>query len=95
MDIGPGDWVECIAPVGLRSPVQPEVIGGNIYQVEGIEPHARCGRCKTFDHPGLHLVNVPRWPAGHAGCHFRPIYRPKQSIIEALKAPSEREKEPA
>lgn len=91
--IGVGDWVECIrvlrrppsesAGYGLGELCRVEEVGG-----EGSGAWINCEGKKTPAECGL----VGR---GWAADCFRPIYTPKQSIIEALKAPPQRVGEPA
>lgn len=90
MDIGVGDYVECVdASQGMISDDCGLVLGA-IYQVERLEDayHGRtlCESC------GVHLVGMPcaSRTAGWDISRFRPVYHPKQSIIEALKAPRAR-----
>lgn len=93
--IGPGDWVECIGPTGVASNQRPDIVGGRVYQVDGLVSGFRCSRCDSFDHPGLHLVGIWRHePGGFGGCQFRPIYRPKVETFSALLRPAP-EMEPA
>lgn len=86
--IGPGDWVELIGPKGVTSWVCPDFVGGGLYCVEELVWTAPCSKCGSSEHAGLHLVGKARAKHGWAGCIFRPIYRPKSEIIEALKAPA-------
>ena len=83
--IGPGDWVECVdaSPCSMYGP--PPLTVGALYRVERIrefEPEVIDGWC-------LWLVGVrANSPEGaFGGGRFRPIYRPKSSIIEQLKQP--------
>lgn len=81
--IGPGDWVECVDSAGTEVWRWPLTVG-RIYRVlelltgDGV-PDA------------LQLVEIG-WAedgeyCGFAVERFRPIYRPKSSIIEQLKQP--------
>lgn len=90
--IGPGDFVECVDATsgpGAWMPGEAPVVGA-IYTVErvfvngwGIESlHLR----ELKRHPG----SVAFWGGGPLGYNikrFRPIYRPKSSLIEQLKRP--------
>jgi hypothetical protein len=87
-DLGPGDWVECVdngpRPTGLPA---PELTVGSLYQVEslaeldiGIAVYL-VGRPNPRDG----AFHAGRQISGYALARFRPIYRPKQSIIEQLK----------
>jgi hypothetical protein len=98
--IGPGDWVECIIECNEGDPgVQAhwlcgaQIELGRVYTVmrvyDGIDNFGD-------EVTGLVLVeretHFPRGGDGELGAwavgHFRPIYRPKQSIIEDLKQPA-------
>lgn len=72
----PGMWVEVVK----TAPGAAEFIG-RIFQVS-----------EVGDWLGEAFVNLHGWPKpknwpGWSARSFRPIYRPKQEIIEALKAP--------
>lgn len=92
--LGPGDWVE-FRPQHEFPPEHIQLSGltvGAIYQVLNVFLAGGKG--------ALDLVGVPPYRTSeHRGFSvraFRPIYRPKQSIIEALKHPApEREREDA
>lgn len=83
--VGPGDWVECLRE-SARYGFRPR----QLYLCTGTpERTLPCTVCDKT-HRGLTLKDAPAdkpatwlWPT----CCFRPIYRPKASIIEALKAP--------
>lgn len=92
-DIGPGDWVERIKPgrswTGWRV--------GAIYRVRQLEgPHNwACDDCGAregllfFDAPDPHRVILGATPYDSwCACAFRPVYRPKASVIEAMKRPA-------
>lgn len=92
--IGPGDWVEC-----LHNGTYTRFRAGALYCVSEVMPGPDCG-CEVCGqrHGGIRLHGMPLphdyperrlrarnwWPA----CRFRPIYRPKASIIEQLKQPA-------
>jgi hypothetical protein len=82
--IGPGDWVECVKTMG-----HPAVTLHALYLVEAL--------ADWYGLPCLILAGVVN-EHGHrrvrADC-FRPIYRPKSEIIEALKTPVTRTPRPA
>lgn len=95
-DIGPGDFVECAPPAEYRGTIdaaQLKISGsyprrGEIYQVREI------GTYRNDDGltPGVRLVGLVVSYPGHPDCWFnancfRPIYRPKSSLIEGLKQP--------
>lgn len=92
-DIGKGDWVECIHgnPVDKPSPGQKLLSIGAIYQVEEVGHYAPLSADYVVivgfysDHP----------TRGWLASAFRPIYRPKSEIIEALKQPVTRTPRPA
>lgn len=92
--IGPGDWVE-------RSTPSLTLTVGSIWQVAAIGYHTgdrpHCSRCAPGPTPWVRLVGEPPHPDPRpfCACGFRPIYRPKQSIIEALKAPPKQARKPA
>lgn len=98
--IGPGDFVECVPcrPGGLLT-------AGAVYCVGEVTPEGRCNcitegiRPWAFPHPGVLLADGPNpHPSvARAWCcyEFRPIYRPKSSLIEALKVPAPSEPVPA
>lgn len=88
--IGKGDWVECVddSPHGF--------VGGRwlrrstLYCVRAVVPGRRLDDTEAL---GIRLMGVAL-PAGRNGeeCawvmeRFRPVYRPRQSLIDSLKAP--------
>ena len=84
--IGPGDFVECVdASRKPHNTHQPKVVEGRVYRVVEVGLAAAGGRWL----PGLLLADAP--PARPNGFYradrFRPIYRPKSSLIEQLKRP--------
>lgn len=81
--IGPGDWVECIR-VSEPSPDYPDpgFSLGSIYVVSESGMFCNC--------PWILCDRMPRPPAPYVGWNalaFRPIYRPKSSLIEGLETP--------
>lgn len=78
MDIGPGDYVECIR---TKNPESPYL--GRVFLCESFGSVDRClhghSQCQ-----GLHLSGLPRTEKGYAGCAFRPIYRPKADAFTHL-----------
>jgi hypothetical protein len=94
MDIGAGDWVECVSFQGIMvcgnsESNAPSLIVGRIYQVEEVFPPSRFADGES----GISVQEVKdidengnRW-AFCLEC-FRPIYRPKSSLIESIKTPS-------
>lgn len=76
--IGVGDWVECIRTAG---PVSAASWLGRIFQVSEVG----AWRDQTF----INCHGLPKptsYPGWAAEC-FRPIYRPKRELIEALSKP--------
>lgn len=102
-----GDFVECIGDVSRSAHVTPVRTGG-IYCVEAIVPAiGDCPACGEWDDTGLIFSGHPKQRAflsedeaddlllSWCPCRFRPIYRPRADLIESLKAPPERVREPA
>lgn len=88
--IGPGDWVECVESGKFAC---DEVVAGRVYEVAA----AGEGRCSRSDCNGVWVrLTNDRVSGDWCGVRFRPIYRPKQELIESLKQPApEREREAA
>lgn len=95
--IGPGDWVECID----ATPPAVDCIGqltlGALYCVYDADTDClrgegccACGISQWVQVEGLPIHEIEAWCAHR----FRPIYRPKSEVIEALKQPAP-ELEPA
>lgn len=78
--IGVGDWVEALGS-SFGRPGWTHVAPGSVHCVDGILP---CGARITLvgvlsqRHPG----KLAQWDINE----FRPIYRPRASLIESLKA---------
>jgi hypothetical protein len=93
MDIGRGDFVECIA--ALEHPLAPKasLTLGRIYRVSwvgtGVNLEGKPGVAIKVVGDGL--------PVGCAwkAAQFRRLYRPKSEIIRNLLQPAPREHEPA
>jgi len=83
--IGKGDWVECIND---RPPPGGEVFGFNIGDIACVLAVS----ISPKGNPCVALADDPN-PAFWSIKRFRPIYRPKREIIEALKAPPIRVRE--
>lgn len=85
--IGPGDWVECVSS-GLSSKGD-RVEAGRIYRVTAFKSWgARCANCGCANgHTGL-VVETDK-NGGWCPKRFRPIYRPKASLIQSLLKPIE------
>lgn len=95
--IGPGMWVEFIGP-RIASDLACMTIGSvwhcvRVYDGPSSECELHGDHCR---HGTLILAEVSAgdWDGWCAGT-FRPIYRPKSEIIEALKAPAPSEPVPA
>lgn len=92
-DIGPGDWIEAVATA--TEPYSYQCIRqGAIYHCEDVAPatFGICPRCGTDGEAGVGVVEAPViYPGGQRGawplCLFRPIYRPKSSLIQGLLEP--------
>lgn len=88
MDIGVGDWVECVETDPCPTYGHLTVVGG-IYCVEEVDPTD--GTPWACDLHGECLAGGLRF-VGHSvkpnyffcEASFRPIYRPKQELIESL-----------
>lgn len=93
MDIGKGDWVEALRNGAMLE--TKHICAGSIWLVEAVEA-GEAGDCVCCSNacPGLTLRGIDA-PYPISGCCFRPIYRPRDSLIEALKAPPKRVKEVA
>ena len=80
MDIGPGDWVECVdasdSPHHLLS--CPLVLGA-MYLVVELHPEDAAGEV------GVETRSIPE--RIFRASRFRPIYRPKESLIQTLLEP--------
>lgn len=94
--IGPGDWVERWRPW----PGRAATVVGAIYRVEDVSPVENdcvgCEGCAGLKLQGVKPIAFDGYPCDWvSACFFRPVYRPKSEIIEALKhpAPSDRKKE--
>lgn len=97
--VGPGDWVECFPQFWQSQPDYVSLTGrwpepGGIYVVReiGVMPGRDC-------EPAIRLVGVVARCPGHPDCwwplkHFRPIYRPDESLIERLLEPLPADLEP-
>lgn len=91
MDIGPGDWVECVD--GSRVSRCPDCdwlpeswpVEGLVYRVVDVgvnlfgESWVELAEFREIDPSGL----VVAWDVDR----FRPIYRPKESLIQTLLEP--------
>lgn len=100
--IGPGDWVECIArgrgnPPGVQFERDAPLDVGRLYRVvkvvRGVDRKSgefREGVFLTWPRTFIGGVEAA-WPLER----FRPVYRPKQTVIDSLTAPPERTPEPA
>jgi hypothetical protein len=91
MDIGPGDFVQCVDDSPAAWTGQKLLVAGRVYRVRSVEtdteaPDGRVGPGVTVD--GLRL---PPSDNGRETCwrlsRFRQIYRPKSDLIARLLAP--------
>jgi hypothetical protein len=83
--IGKGDYVECVYDWGY-----PGLSRGAVFLCDEVRvpTGGPCGACRTLNHGALTLRGLPHpYGPGWCGCGFRPIYRPKQELIQSLKAP--------
>lgn len=90
--IGPGDWVECVdARPHRRITVAPiTIVFGALYRVAKVIPGGTrdYAALRFWEQDCLRVEGDPLpEPNAWRFVRFRPIYRLKQSIIEALKAP--------
>lgn len=93
--IGPGDWVECVDGGawrdGLKLPARHEgrpIVPRHVYQVREVI----IGRGANGPEPGLRFVGIRAFnDAGLEGgwpmAGFRPIYRPREDLIQTLLQP--------
>ncbi len=87
--IGSGDFVECVRSDCLPSTMRPLSINA-IYQVRDAYLGLAVGGVRL---PALRLVGVQNGMTSHGAelsyraDRFRPIYRPKASLIQQLLAP--------
>jgi hypothetical protein len=91
MDIGKGDYVECVA--GATDDFGYGVVTGQLYCVKDIA--SSWSRCVFDDcrNPRVFVCGQPHIEfGGWCPQRFRPIYRPKAELIESLKTKT---KEPA
>lgn len=88
--LAPGDFVECINACAHRSAGVLLTLGA-IYRVREVSAQAVLfsgNRGPTLRLCGIVLAVGPYGvEASWAICRFKPVYRPKSEIIEALKAP--------
>lgn len=87
--IGPGDWVECVTTDPRPLFGLPQVRAGSLYRVVLARDTGNlCTMANCNTTMGLSLeIDPPDAGGAHCACVFRPIYRPRASLIEALKAP--------
>lgn len=84
--VGVGDWLECLTD-GTRGVFRK----GALYCVSAIDDReAQCDVCGRTDEPGLEFHYMPMAPdAGWAACRFKPVYRPRATLIESLLTPAD------
>jgi hypothetical protein len=87
--IGPGDWVECV-DAAARSFFAPEDVltVGKLYRVTKTFVNAFGPALGIEGHPRIDASAYWGFEVGYRLHRFRPIYRPKSSIIEQLKQPA-------
>lgn len=93
--IGPGEWVECVdaGPDSWGRAVPLEV--GGVYLVASVcmaeDVHGVLGPCVTLanilDEAELDFARGVIWLSAYDVSRFRPIYRPKASLIQSLLQP--------
>lgn len=90
MDIGPGDWVECVDDGWRPNETESNYIkSGNIYCVTAVIP------AETYVEPDVDGIELSQFQVVQDDGYlpsfsidrFRPIYRPKSDLIEQLKKP--------
>jgi DNA-directed RNA polymerase subunit RPC12/RpoP len=92
-EIGPGDWVEALITVPGSFGCQT-IVAGELYRVRAINENdwicTDCGHDNGID---IELCGDSEGDDGEAWCPcaFRPIYRPRTSLIEDLSRPVEME----
>lgn len=88
--IGVGDWIECIDASGANGGGLFDggfLVERRVYQVAELSfVDGRVPSVRLVGQPALHSDSGRK--GSYALSRFRPIYRPKSSIIEALKQPS-------
>ena len=83
--IGPGDWVECVNAtpcLGCRRPV--ELVQCAVYRVTALAPTDADGCAGLFLYEAEPCARCSGGVYGFDLRRFRPIYRPKSSIIQGL-----------
>jgi hypothetical protein len=85
--IGPGDWVECVSNQVAGCAPQTKLVVGRVYLVTkvGVTPP----RDPYPNVPWVRLREVKEDPRrwGFRAEWFRPIYRPREELIEQLLQP--------
>jgi hypothetical protein len=78
--IGPGDFVECI---DADECAPNTLIAGSLYHVDGIKADSPCS--PICDGTVLHLGELSDRRAWFCAMRFKPIYKPRTSVIASLK----------
>lgn len=98
MDIGPGDWVECVddspgRPVNLPYVREAHLVRGRIYRVAAVRDFDHYKNGTVLAIPTVVLTEREThwiaWNGTPGGWHlkrFRPVYRPQADLIERLCA---------
>lgn len=88
--VGPGDWVECIdASTPANRTYNPLALGA-LYCVDAVIPRSNtCPRdgCTCVLRLAKVVTKPPHMP-GFCPSRFRPVYRPKAEVIQALLQPA-------
>lgn len=85
MDIGKGDWVECVSEWPPVTSVHSVYIVEEVGNPNDFNPCAACGSLIALALRGVPIVDGMWWCGN---CEMRPIYRPKHSFENLLKAPA-------
>ena len=87
--IGKGDWVECMDASPHLQMGHKSLVSGGIYRVLELHPAGSIRGDRMAYEDAIDLVgdSLP-YPFTWSVSRFRPIYRPKSSLIESLKRPA-------
>lgn len=84
--IGPGDWVECLRTWPSLDGSSEGFRVGGLYCVEAVyDSDEYCDHCRTCC-DALSFSNIAP-DQGWISCAFRPIYRPREDLIQQLLQP--------
>lgn len=90
MDIGVGDFMECIDPITNEGlPVEFFSVG-SLYCVEAILPAEDFEACTSCgaDGPGLRFVGEPHLETAQCECSFKPVFRRRDDIQTWIGEPA-------